>query len=651
MNTSELDLKDVASCRQAVVGFARQFAELAAAKENLRTQSDNVIPIVRALSTGVFRIVVMGEVKKGKSSFINALLERPGLLPTNRDVATSTVFKILYGSKEKFTVFFVAPDGTPATDVQPLEITKGELSAYGTEAGNPNNQKNVDFIAIELPNPLLKEGVVIVDTPGVGGLFRGHRDITFRYAPQADAVLFVVDSVEALISQDEVQFLSELRKTTSNITFLQTKTDQASQEQVEAWRKRNLEIVRPLFGNGANQPAYFVVSSKLKESADETHSLDDFVDSGFGAVVHHLRNTLVSKRDELLLERWLPVLLGEVMSGGRLLSDEIAAIQQANKPILVEYEASLRKVIEDFDQWQNDLWPRRLRDFQDDTARLKRNTRNELQDALLAEHSVPQFMAIAKERCKSPEQVEACSEELRSDHAAYCNAKVNEIISQFKQRFAVSFEHTLGQTAQDLDELSSPFVRISKADSREIDSSVIHALREASMTANALQGYVSKATWLAGSVGVTLVSIGWIVPTVGMGIVAASGLSYVASQIWFHIKGYRMGERQLSNALSTLQASLTQTTHVAIRAASRALEEFIAELDIKSRDGFETFRRQFRSQFESRRRDLAALKLQTESERNKSIESASTLLKQLTDIAKRLQEIALQVAQRNSCVQ
>ena len=39
-----------------------------------------------------------------------------------------------------------------------------------------------------------------MDTPGVGGLFKAHRDITFRYAPNADAVFFVVDSVESLLS-------------------------------------------------------------------------------------------------------------------------------------------------------------------------------------------------------------------------------------------------------------------------------------------------------------------------------------------------------------------------------------------------------------------------------------------------------------------
>ena len=42
---------------------------------------------------GLFRIVVMGEIKQGKSSFINALLGVKDLVPVNSDVATSTIFK------------------------------------------------------------------------------------------------------------------------------------------------------------------------------------------------------------------------------------------------------------------------------------------------------------------------------------------------------------------------------------------------------------------------------------------------------------------------------------------------------------------------------------------------------------------------------
>ena len=55
---------------------------------------------------GIFRLVVMGEIKKGKSSFINAMLGEKDLVPVSSNVATSTIFKIRYGQQRAYRVFF-----------------------------------------------------------------------------------------------------------------------------------------------------------------------------------------------------------------------------------------------------------------------------------------------------------------------------------------------------------------------------------------------------------------------------------------------------------------------------------------------------------------------------------------------------------------
>lgn len=643
MNAVPPTAVDFVSLRQSILGAIGKLRDLSKTHTSLKSSADSFEPAIRSLKTGIFRLVIMGEVKKGKSSFINALLGIDGLLPTDTDIATSTVFKILYGPKEKYTVFFqpASPEEEPPA---PQVIDRADLLNFGTESGNPGNVKKVDFIAVEFPCPLLREGLVLVDTPGVGGLFRGHREITFRYAPQADAVIFVVDSVESVISKDEVLFLSELLTITSNITFVQTKSDQASTEQVTAWKTRNQEILQSQLGPSAGLLPYFVVSSKLKQMADKAQSLDDFVDSGFNEVVHHIHNRLVSCRDQLLLKRWLPSIIAETVSMGRLLSEEIAFVQQASQPQVAEYENTLKKVIVEFDKWQSDIWPKRLRDFQDDTGRIKRNSRNELFDALAAENSAPPYFAMAKQKCKTPEQVEAYADELRNEHAAHCNTLVNRALESLKRDYVAVYHQTIGQATKDLQGIIAPLVNIPKADSREYDSNVIHAIREASMTANALQGYVSKAAWLVGAVSVGLVSFGWIAPVTAMGIIAVSSISNIASQIWFNIKGYKMGrDRQLAGALANLESALARTAHSAQRAGNRAMEETCAELDIRARDGLEAFRSRYRSQFESRRQEIATQKVRSESEVKKATESSMHLLRQVTDVAKLLKEAAVHV--------
>src|ERR1700677_576829 len=133
-----------------------KFRGLAEAESRNDLISD-LMPVMERFDLGIFRLVVMGEIKKGKSSFINALLGESDLLPTASDVATSTVFKIIYGPERRFKVFFL-PDVDTDRRPEPKEIPASDLRNYGTEDGNKGNKKRVDFVGVELPHPLLKDG-------------------------------------------------------------------------------------------------------------------------------------------------------------------------------------------------------------------------------------------------------------------------------------------------------------------------------------------------------------------------------------------------------------------------------------------------------------------------------------------------------------
>jgi hypothetical protein len=250
---------------------------------------------ITTTALGLFRVVVMGEIKKGKSSFINALLGLPGLVPVHSDVATSTVFKIRYGTETRYTVFFHEKD----QQGQQLkrEIKAEEIHAYGTESGNPDNEKQIDFIAIEAPGQLLKDGLILVDTPGVGGLFKKHRDITYRHAPKADAIFFITDSVESPIGADEVSFLRELRRTTGLVYFVQTKAASVDSEARKKRMGNNISILEKEVGIPAPEIAYFAVDSKLKSEGDLSRDLDDLKDSGYPELTSFIQRKLKPSKD------------------------------------------------------------------------------------------------------------------------------------------------------------------------------------------------------------------------------------------------------------------------------------------------------------------------------------------------------------------
>jgi len=260
---------------------------------------------------GVFRVVIIGEINKGKSTFINALLNSD-LMPTSDVVTNSIIFKVMYGPEPKAKVFkkphltsLEADSSTPTPEVDIKEIPLHEIAEYGTESKNPGNIKNVDFIGVQVPNPALKEGLALVDTPGLGGMFKSHNEVTWKYLPSADAVFFITDSVEAVISADEIETLKQVQEITPYIFFIQTKIDLKDETECEQWKQRNIEILTDGLGVDENHILYFPVSSMLKLESAATNDRELLDASGFIPLMSFIENRLLPNKEHRLQNQFL----------------------------------------------------------------------------------------------------------------------------------------------------------------------------------------------------------------------------------------------------------------------------------------------------------------------------------------------------------
>jgi len=209
--------------------------------ENIATSErvKTALHLLRAkLEAGVFSLVVAGQFKRGKTTFINALLGE-SLLPTAVIPLTSIVTVISYGKDLKIDAVF--QDGRRQT------ISPGELPLYVTEKYNPKNEKSVDRVEIEHPSPYLKGGVRIVDTPGIASIHEHNTRTTYGYLPQADAAIFLL-SVDPPITQAELHFLRDVAKLTARVFFILNKTDTTS----EADREESLAFSKQAIEEGAD---------------------------------------------------------------------------------------------------------------------------------------------------------------------------------------------------------------------------------------------------------------------------------------------------------------------------------------------------------------------------------------------------------------
>ncbi|MDR2171462.1 MAG: dynamin family protein [Planctomycetaceae bacterium] len=383
---------------------------------------------MRRIELGLFRIVIMGEIKKGKTSFINALLGVSDLLPVESDIATSVVFKVIYGPERKFKIFF-QPDIDTGNRSEPLEVTQGQLRDYGTETGNPRNEKRVDFIGVEEPNPMLADGIVIVDTPGVGGLFKAHRDVSWRYAPNADAIFFVLDSVESVISSDEVNFLKELReKLKKQVFFVQTKTDAVDSEQAETWQVRNKSILQKETGLPENKIKYFPVSSKLKNIADEDQDGELLQESGFLELLSFIHQGLKTKKDEMLATQFITTLA--------IAANEIYADLQSKQKLLTsKNNAELKNIKDELDkaknnlnQWERETFQQEMNRFKEQFDDIKRKYRRIVQNEIDPNGIfVQEFIRSLQSNKFDPNKFIEVSKELQDDWLAVVAERFSEI--------------------------------------------------------------------------------------------------------------------------------------------------------------------------------------------------------------------------------
>src|SRR4051812_47238893 len=135
--------------------------------------------LVAKLEEDRFHLVVVGEFNHGKTTFVNALLGAT-VLPMGVTPTTAAIHHVKWAETPRATV--VSTSGKRES----IDFER----ARGFAVGGGEDPREVDFLEIGYPSPLLAERILLVDTPGVNDLSLQRADITYSYIPRADAVLF-----------------------------------------------------------------------------------------------------------------------------------------------------------------------------------------------------------------------------------------------------------------------------------------------------------------------------------------------------------------------------------------------------------------------------------------------------------------------------
>jgi GTPase SAR1 family protein len=188
-------------------------------------------------------LVIVGEVKSGKSSFVNALLGEE--------------------------ICEVAPDPC-TTGIQEL--------VYGEERTSKTLGDNWERLS--LPKKVLRE-ISIVDTPGTNSIIRNHQTITENYIPQSDLVIFVF-SAKNPHTGSAWDFLSLVRQNwLRKMVFVLQQADLATPGELKINQERVHQYARE---RNVQNPRIFTVSAKLETEKG--------ADSGFAEFREFLQNAV-----------------------------------------------------------------------------------------------------------------------------------------------------------------------------------------------------------------------------------------------------------------------------------------------------------------------------------------------------------------------
>jgi GTPase SAR1 family protein len=213
-----------------------------------------------------FRIVVVGEFSRGKSTFINALLGAR-VLPSSPKPTTALLNLIRHARNETYQIEF--KKGTPPREltreefarlIAPDEPIPGDASSKQAYEQQVEYLATVDHAKVGYPTAFCQEGVEIVDTPGTNDLDATREAITYDFIPRSDAAIFLL-AANHILAQSEMDFLQEriLAKDIQRIFFVVNFKDKLpgpeAEAKVMAYAREHLSKVVP-------NPRLFLISAK-----------------------------------------------------------------------------------------------------------------------------------------------------------------------------------------------------------------------------------------------------------------------------------------------------------------------------------------------------------------------------------------------------
>ncbi len=188
------------------LGLDREIERLIATGDNLRQ--------------GVFRLLVLGDMKRGKTTFLNALLGE-NLLPSDVNPCTALLTVLKYGETEKVTIHYNNDKPPEEIDFDQFKqrYTINPEEAKVLEQGKQLAFPDISHAVVEHPLPLLGKGIEFIDSPGLNDT-EARNQLSLGYIYNCHAILFVLSASQPCTLEERRYLKNYLKDQGLTIFFL-----------------------------------------------------------------------------------------------------------------------------------------------------------------------------------------------------------------------------------------------------------------------------------------------------------------------------------------------------------------------------------------------------------------------------------------------
>lgn len=486
-------------------------------------------------------VVVVGEVKRGKSSLVNALIAQPDLLPVDVLTCTSAPIRVAVSHDGPVVPQVTLVRGTEREMILATELARwvtvdGVGSLQGnTNAGMDEAQDPPSSAEISVRYPDM-DGITVVDTPGVGGLDKRAVTAALQEARHAGVLLMVCDA-STPITAPEMDILRQAHDSVGGVIVAVTKTDKNTRR----WRAIVEDNKRLISSHmGIDVPVVGVSSLRALDAArciDPARRAELERRSGIAQLRSQLRAQLrqpAAMGQRAALQSITTTLTGiakTVRDDIRLLAESSTAVEQleAEKTTLER----LREESSEFEQrFQRDLAVARTR--------------------------------VTEGLDKALEEVRhEWTQQINADSLRVLRSKPQVFTSQIETELAVVMEDTVGAMVEEISELASALF----PDRQELITEIM-GTTVASLTPAEVSGHeVEKKT--KDIIDPSVLMMGMI----GSGALAAIiPVAPLAGAVWV---GVNLGYRAMRNGKQHLITWLRETTASVRTATTRMLDTLI----------------------------------------------------------------------------